>query len=165
MQESRDHIKARLLKNAARAWGFAETEAEVNFDPLVGMLLSACSTELEKISGEIHSSRARILERMVQLLSPDSLTGALPAHAVACTTPIDTRMELKEDMQFYFSRRPQAQQDGEESAAREIYFSPSAAFPLIRASIRFMAAGNTLYQIKNSVNKEILAESEPDKEL
>jgi hypothetical protein len=165
MQETRDHIKARLLKSAARAWGFAETEAEVNFDPLVGMLLTACSTELEKISGEIHSSRARILERMVQLLSPDSLTGALPAHAVACTTPIDTRMELKEDMQFYFSRRQQGQQEGEDSAAKEIYFSPSAAFPLTRATIRFMAAGNKLYQIKNSVNKEILAESEPEKEL
>ncbi len=164
MQESRDHIKARLLRNAARAWGFAETEAEVNFDPLVSMLLSACAAELEKISGEIHNSRARVLERMVQLLSPDSLTGALPAHAIACTTPIDAKMELGEDTQFYFSRRQQSQEGGD-GEAKDIFFSPTAAFPLIRASVRYMAMGNTLYQLKNSINKEVLALADGDKEL
>jgi hypothetical protein len=35
-------------KNVARLWGYTETEAENNFDPLVSMLLGACATELEK---------------------------------------------------------------------------------------------------------------------
>ncbi len=165
MQETKDHIKARLLRNAARAWGYSETEAEVNFDPLVSMLLSAFAAELEKVSVEIHSSRARILERMVQLLSPDSLTGALPAHAIASGTPIDSRMELKEDSQFYFSRRQQGQQEGESGEAKDIYFSPTSAFPLIKASVRYMATGNMLYQIRNSVGKEVMASAEADKEL
>jgi hypothetical protein len=164
MQESRDHIKARLLKNAARAWGFAETEAEVNFDPLVSMLLSACAVELEKISGEIAGSRARILERMVQLLSPDSLTGALPAHAVACATPIDPQMEIREDLQCYITRRQQGQET-DESVLRDLYFSPTAGFRLVKASVRFMACGNALYQVKNSINKEIMTLAEGDKEL
>ena len=165
MQETRDQIKTRLLKNAARSWGLPENETEMNFDPLVSMLLSACSVELEKISGEIHNSRARVLERMVQLLSPDSLTGALPAHAIAAATPVDRRMDIPEDTQFYFTRRQQSRVDGEDNTPKEVFFSPTAAFPLVRASVKYMAAGNTLYQLKNSVNKEAIALADPNKEL
>jgi hypothetical protein len=165
MQESRETIKSRLLKNAARAWGMPETEAEANFDPLVSMLLSACAAELEKVSGEIHNSRARILERMVELLSPDSLTGALPAHAIAGTTPVERHAEIKEDTQFYLSRRQQPQADTEEAGQKDIYFSPTASFPLTRATIRYMAAGNTLYQVKNAINKEVIAICNAEQEL
>ena len=53
MQESREHIKTRMLRTASRVWGYSETESENNFDPLVSMLLTACASELEKISGEV----------------------------------------------------------------------------------------------------------------
>ena len=150
MQESRDQIKTRLLKNASRAWGYTGTEAENNFDPLVSMLLTATSAELERVSGEIQSSRARILERLVQLLSPDALTGALPAHAIACATPVESRLNLQEDAQYYI---------------KDIYFSPTAAFPLTRSTVRYMATGNTLYRITNPASKEIFATAGSGKEL
>jgi len=150
MQESRDQIKTRLLKNAARAWGYTGTEAENNFDPLVSMLLTATSAELERVSGVIHATRARILERLVQLLSPDALTGALPAHAIACATPVESQLILQENAQFYI---------------KDIYFSPTAAFPLTRASIRYMATGNTMYRITNAANKEVFATAVSGREL
>jgi len=165
MQESRDHIKTRMLKNASRAWGYTETESESNFDPLVSMLLTACSVELEKISGEIHASRARVLTRLVQLLSPDALTGALPAHAVACATPVEKRFSLPEDLQFYIPRKLAASSDNEEATWKDVFFSPTAGFRLTQASIRFMAAGNALYRISNHINKEIVAHTEPGKDL
>ena len=165
MQESRDHIKTRLLKNAARAWGYSETEAESNFDPLVSMLLTACSAELEKISGEIQASRGRVLERLVQLLSPDALTGALPAHAVVCATPVEDKLEVKEDIQYYTPRKLQGLSENEEPVWKDIYFSPTADFRLTKATIRFMATGNALYRVNNQINKEILAHTEPGREL
>lgn len=165
MQESRDHIKTRLLKNAARAWGYAETEAESNFDPLVSMLLTACAAELEKINGEIEGSRGRILERLVQLLSPDALTGALPAHAIACATPIEDKLEVKEETQYYTPRKLQGLSENEESLWKDIYFSPTADFRLTKASIRYMATGNALYRVGNSINKEVIAHTGPGKEL
>src|SRR5262249_804863 len=113
MQETRNHIKDRMLKNAARTWGYPETEAENNFDPLVGMLLTACSIELEKISGEIHNSRSRILERLVQLLSPDVLTGALPAHSVVSAVPVEKTLDIKEDDQYYITRRVNSTSENE----------------------------------------------------
>jgi hypothetical protein len=165
MPESRNHIKNRMLKSAARAWGYPETEAENNFDPLIGMLLSACSIELEKINGEIHSSRARVLERLVQLLSPEVLTGALPAHSIACATPVERTMQVKEDDQFYISRKQPAQNGSEEPLWKELFFSPTAAFQLNKATVRFMATGNMLYQMNNGINKEVVAQTEPGKEL
>jgi hypothetical protein len=165
MQESRDHIKTRMLRNASRAWGYSETESESNFDPLVSMLLTACSVELEKISGEIHASRARVLHRLVQILSPDALTGALPAHAVACATPVERKFSLPEDLQFYIPRKLAAASENEEATWKDVFFSPTASFRLTQSSIRFMAAGNTLYRTNNQINKEIVAHTERGKEL
>ena len=165
MQESREQIKTRLLKNAARAWGYTGTEAENNFDPLVSMLLTATSAELERVSGEIHATRARILERLVQLLSPDALTGALPAHAIACATPVEERITIEENAQYYISRKRPSGREGEEPQMREVYFSPTAAFPLTRASIRYMATGNTIHRVANAANKEVFAMAAPGREL
>jgi len=165
MQESREHIKTRMLRNASRLWGYTETESENNFDPLVSMLLTGCAAELEKISGEIYASRARVLARLVQLLSPDALTGSLPAHAVACATPVEKSTELQEDMQFYLRRRSGVAADSDEVSWKDVFFSPTASFHLTKSSIRFMAAGNTMYRISQHINKEILAHTEPGKEL
>ncbi|MBC7903784.1 MAG: type VI secretion system baseplate subunit TssF [Gemmatimonadaceae bacterium] len=165
MLESRNHIKTRMLKNAARAWGYPETEAETNFDPLVAMLLSACSIELEKISGEINNSRARVLERLVQLLSPDVLTGALPAHSVVCTTPVENKLTVKEEDQYYISRKLSLVSDNEEPVWKDIFFSPTSEFQLNKASIRFIATDNTLYRLVNGITKEVISQSEPGNEL
>ncbi len=159
MQESREHIKTRMLKNAARTWGYTETEPESSFDPLVSMLLTACSIEVEKISGEIQSSRARVLERLVQLLSPDAFTAAVPAHAVATATPLETTFCLTDNEQFYINKKFPAQSGQGEPVARDIFFSPSGSFRLNRAAIRFMATGDTLYRVHESITKEPVAQA------
>src|SRR5215211_6924150 len=101
MYETKEHIKSRMLKNAARLWGYKETETESSFDPVVSLLLTAFASELEKVSGDIQASGARVLERLVQLLSPDTLTGALPAHGIATALPVEDATELFEDTRFY----------------------------------------------------------------
>lgn len=154
-----------MLKNAARAWGYAETESESNFDPLVSMLLGACSIELEKISGEIQGSRARVLERLVQLLSPDAFIGALPAHAVACATPVEKSLDIAEDAQYYITRKIPAASDHEDPVTKDIFFSPTASFRLNKAAVRFMATGRSLYKINNGINKELLMQGEYGKDL
>lgn len=165
MQENRHHIKTRMLKAAARAWGYPETEAETAFDPLVSMMLAACSSELEKISGEIHASRARVTERLVQLLSPDVLTGPLPAHAVACGLPVESKAVLSETDQLYIHRKLAAASDTDDSVWKDIFFSPTASFRLNRSSIKYMATGNQLYKVNHSISKETIAHSGGGKTL
>jgi hypothetical protein len=164
MQESREHIKTRMLRNAARAWGYSETESESSFDPLVSMLLSACSVELEKISGEIQGSRARVLERLVQLLSPDAFTGALPAHAVACARPVDAGLDIAGDAQYYTTRKMAASTESEDQLTKDVFFSPTGHFHLNRAAVRFMATGTSLYRM-NGITKELITQSDAGKDL
>jgi hypothetical protein len=157
MQETKEHIKTRMLKNAARLWGYTETEAENNFDPLVSLLLTACATELEKISGEIQASRARVLERLIQLLSPDTLTGALPAHAVATALSVEDSTEVHEEVQWYTRVKLPATNGNEETVTKDIFFSPAGTFHLNKASVRYMASGNRLFKINSSLAKEVIA--------
>lgn len=165
MQESREHIKTRMLKNAARAWGYPETEPEGNFDPLVSMLLTACSIELEKISGEIHASRTRILERLVQLMSPDAFTGAVPAHAIATATPVEKTFCVTGNEQYYITKKLTNPSEQGESITKEVFFSPTGPFRLNKAVIRFMGAGDRLYRVHDSITKEPVAQAGYGKSL
>lgn len=165
MQENKHHIKTRMLKTAARAWGLPETEAETGFDPLVGMLLSACATELEKLSSEIYASRARVTERLVQLLSPDVLTGSLPAHAVATATPVESQTLLTGHDQLYLRKKIITNAATEETAWKEIFFSPTGTFRLNKAAVKFMATGSQLYKVSPSVGKELIAHAGAGKSL
>ena len=87
MRESKDKIKSRMIRNAARIWGFQEPQSEGSFDPLVSLLLGACAFELEKISSEINNTESRIIERLVNILTPQPITSPQPAYAVAFARP------------------------------------------------------------------------------
>lgn len=156
MLESREHIKTRMLKHAARMWGHTETQPESNFDPLVGLLLEACAAELEKVSSDIHASRSRVMERLVSLLSPETITGALPAHALANATPLENTAILDLDMQFYTRIKLSSLNDDEEPLAKDIYFSPTNKYQLNKAAVQLMVIGNQLYKT-NGNQKEVIA--------
>lgn len=145
-----------MLKHAARLWGYAETQAESNFDPLVGLLLEACATELQKVSSDIHASRARIMERLVSLLSPETLTGALPAHAVASAMPLENAAILDPDMQFYTRIKLGINSENQEPLGKDVYFSPTDQFRLNKATVQLMVIGNQLYKISGN-QKEVMA--------
>lgn len=159
MQESRNHIATRLLKVIAREWGEHIKTGDENYfgDPLVSMLVRALSAELEKIYSEIQATRARVLERMEQQLLPDVLTGAQPAHAIACALPVDAATELDTNTQCGTEKNA--------SCSKEFFFSPTGSFRLNRSSIRFIATGTHLFQITNKNTKELIARSDAGKEL
>ncbi|MBX2924954.1 MAG: type VI secretion system baseplate subunit TssF [Chitinophagaceae bacterium] len=172
MKETREHIKARMLRNAAKVWRQAEKGVDVdfdapmlenNFDPLVSMLLTACAAEISKISDEIESSRTRVLERLVQLLSPDAHTGAAAAHAIACATPVDKSLDITEYEQYYISTKIPGSQNSAETHVKDIFFSPSGTFRLNRAAIKYIASGNMLFKI-NGTDKERPDNDGPGKE-
>ncbi len=158
MSESSQYIKDRMMRSATRFWGLPETDTEASFDPLVALLMGACSTELEKINGEIENSRTRVLERLVQLLSPEALTGVLPAHAIAYALPTEQIGKTDANDQFYVSKKFAPVQD-EESTWKDIYFSPVTNFILQNATIKYKAAGNKIIDtdVSTSNNQPIFA--------
>ncbi len=157
MAESKRYIKDRMLKTAAKAWGLPETEAESNFDPLVGLLLNACSEELEKIADDIEHSRARVLERLVQLLAPEALTGALPASAIAFASPTEQVATITADTQFFITKRFAPLHEGGNPSKKDIFFSPAGDFHLHKATVKWLAAGTKLFSVHTAGHKEIVA--------
>jgi hypothetical protein len=152
MTTSKQHIKESMMQSAARFWGLPETDTEASFDPLVGLLMGACATELEKINGEIESSRSRVLERLVQLLSPEALTGVLPAHAIAYAMPTEQVGKTNAEDQFYTSQRFAPTQNEEQATQKDIYFSPVGNFMLHKAVIKYKAVGNKIIQVDGAAN-------------
>lgn len=89
---SKEEIKERLIRRAADTWGMDEMEIEYSLDPIVSILFDACAHEFERISDTIKSSRTRITERLVDLLTPQVSVTARPAHAVMHALPIDSTL-------------------------------------------------------------------------
>jgi hypothetical protein len=163
--ENREQIRNRMMKTAARLWGYPEDETETSFDPLVNVLFSACALELEKISNEIHASRARLLERMVQLLSPEVLCGPLPAHAVMHARSIEEVGWLSEEDQFYSSQKRGSTFESGSNGYKDIFFAPTGKFQLNTATVSYLATGHQLYRYREMISKEMITHCLPGKEL
>jgi hypothetical protein len=165
--ENREQIKNRMMKTAARLWGYPEDETESSFDPLVNVLFSATALELEKISNEIQASRARLLERMVQLLSPEVLCGPLPAHGILSARSIDEVAWLKGNDQFYSSQKRGGNYEDESGASgyRDFFFTPTGSFQLNTATVTYLATGHQLFRYREMISKEVITHCLPGKEL
>ncbi|MEO0583560.1 MAG: hypothetical protein AAF135_15150 [Bacteroidota bacterium] len=117
-----------------------------SFDPLVYMLLGAAASEFEKISLDIHSSWARMLEHLAQLLTPEVHTGPRPAHAVAHAKAIESHTFTAPTDQLVVSGYKDS----------DIYLSPAGRYRLVNGEIKYMASGRTLYEIQQTIYKEPL---------
>ena len=96
---STEQIRNRMIKNAARIWGVEIEEIESTFDPIVTMFIEACSYELNKINREMLSSRSRIMNRLAQTLSPESLIGAQPAHTILQARSVEMESIIESDVE------------------------------------------------------------------
>lgn len=89
-----ERIKDRVLKRAARSWGFSDVEMETSFDPVVAMMLNALSYELEKIAHELEDSKTRVVERVLEVMFPEVTAGARPARAILHAIPVDNNVKV-----------------------------------------------------------------------
>lgn len=159
MNESREHIRNRMLQNAARIWGYPETEEASNFDPLVGLLLSVNAAELERLSNEIYHSRNRVMDRIVQLLAPDVLTGPRLASAVLNANSLEDVATLSVKEQFYTTQHIR-QSSSETPKSTDIFFTPTDAFIINKSRVRYAATGNKIYRYPGGVTKELIGLAE-----
>lgn len=150
--ETRNDIKARILKEAAREWGYrgsSSIDLEA-FDPIVDLMVGACSFELERLSHDITNSRNRIFERLVEILTPDTMTQAQPAHGIVHAAPVEHRYITQETDQVFY-KHPEYK--------RELYFSPIDAFSIIQAKVKYMAYDNKVLQLNERLERDLVAEA------
>jgi hypothetical protein len=159
MKESKEKIKSRMLKNASRAWGFHDTETETAFDPIVGMLMGTLAFELEQISGEIHNSEARVVEKLVELLTPEPVTGAYPTHGVVTAQPHQPNFDILPSNQFYLGRKVNSTSDPLRTSLQNIFFTPAGNYKLFNGKVKYIATERTLFEIDKDGYKEVILES------
>jgi hypothetical protein len=136
-----------MLKTAARLWGYPDVEVETSFDPVVQLLLEACASELEKISGEVDVSHARLVERLAQIMMPEIITSSQPAYGILHASSNETVTTIQADHQFFYNSR-----SGHNSP--DIFFSPVTQHRLFRGHIRYMAIGSKLFESRDHWFKE-----------
>jgi hypothetical protein len=157
MRESKDKIKSRMIRNAARIWGFQEPQAESSFDPLVSLLLGACAFELEKISSEINNTESRIIERLANILTPQPITSPQPAYAIAFARPSGKGARVLSGYQFYADIKVSDKYD-KKSEDKQIFFSPTGTYSLVDGRVRYLAANRRIYEIVEDQYKDIVTE-------
>jgi hypothetical protein len=156
-QLSKDQIKDRLLKRAARQWGYSDVELENVFDPIVNLLFDVCAKELEKISNEIFSSRRRITERLVDILTPTASAKATPARAIIKAYPVENEATLNNHHQFYFQRREINPYNPTESVIKNYFFGPTAPVKLNRNKLMYVVLPNGVQEIVKEQFRESIS--------
>lgn len=144
-----ERIKDRILKRAARSWGFSEIEMETSFDPVVSMMLNGLSYELEKIAHELEDSKTRVVERVLEIMFPEVTVGAKPARAILHAIPLENNKKVSLKNQMVVSRRVHDIYNPVALITKEIVLSPTLEVKLAACEVKYIAYERNLFQISN----------------
>lgn len=160
---TKEQIKNRMIKKAATLWGVAANEIEMSFDPIVTLLISACAFEIEKLSSEIEESQTRITEKLIQLMTPETIYGPKPAHAILYTEPIDDSSSIKPEFLFYFKKKIPFKKTSVKF--KNIYFSPIKEFKVANANIKYIATGDSILELNSKKEQQLISNGNGSFEL
>jgi len=152
---TREKVRNRMLKRAAEVWGFPESEMD-DFDPLVTLLIEACSVEFEKISGEIGKTQNRMLERLAQLLYP-GMIDVNPAYGIMQVRSAEPTAIINPDAQFFY--KPSGTDKKRENQNTDLFFSPSCTTKIFDGNISYISSSRELFSITDGIQKSQLASS------
>ena len=155
-EKTKEAIKNRMVKRAATLWGIPANEIEMSFDPIVSMLLSACASEMEKLTAEMDASQTRITEKLIQLMTPEAVYGPKPAHAILYSEPIDSKHEIKPEYEFSFKQ--ESVHNHTSLRYRDISFSPIGNFNLVNAKVKYLVSGGKFTEVEEGRNVNILSD-------
>ncbi|TAJ15420.1 hypothetical protein DMA11_01930 [Marinilabiliaceae bacterium JC017] len=157
--EHKEQIKDRMLKTAARVWDQANIRDEASFDPLVGMLVTACASEMENISREIHQTQNRVTEKLMEWINPEVNGGVRPGHGIACAQPTEATFNLTGNYRFYTKTKKA------DASVGAFQFLPAGSFNLFQGGIKYMATCETLSEIVDNRYQAPLATNTTNKTI
>jgi hypothetical protein len=152
---TRERVRNRMLKRASELWGFPESEMD-DFDPLVNLLMEACSVEFEKIAGEIGKTQNRMLERLARLLYP-GMIDVNPAYGIVQVRSSEPTAILNSDEQFIY--KPTNNDRKRDNLKTELFFSPVNQTKIFDGNITYIASARELYRITDGIQKEQISSS------
>ncbi|MDC1161809.1 hypothetical protein OAT18_00045 [Tenacibaculum sp.] len=148
-----EQIKNRMINKAAALWGVPAKEIETSFDPVVSLLLNACAYEIEKISDKVNESQTKITEKIIQLMTPDTIFGAKSSHGIVHVDAAIDQIDISSDFIFTFKKKMVEKAN---LGFKDIFFSPIQKFKAIQGEIEYLAIENSIHKIDAKKNNESL---------
>lgn len=164
MADKKERIKSRMIRTASKLWGYKRSQVEESFDPIVGLLIGAFAAELEKIHGSIEDSETRVIERLVEILTPEPITTALPAHAIAYAFPSKTEAYIDDYFQFFHNKKTGELLKGKK-IIKQVFFGSTGKYKLINGSVKYLAYSDTIFEKTDLQIKDPVYNSSVGKEL
>ncbi len=155
---SKEAIKSRMFKNAARFWGYTDADLDA-FDPLVRLMIEACAVESYKINNDIISSDVRVMEKMASLLTPDVFTSALPSHSIVHSRSTEAFSLADHNFHLFHQKKIASKANGPLDSNLEIFFTPAGHYKLFDGDVTAIAVSNSVYKINNFLEKEFVTKS------
>jgi hypothetical protein len=155
---SKEAIKSRMFKNAARFWGYTDADLDA-FDPLVRLMIEACSVESYKINNDIISSDVRVMEKMASLLTPDVFTSALPSHSIIHSRSVEPFGLVDHNFHLLHQKKIASKANGPLDSNLDLFYTPAGHYKIFDGDIEAIATGNSVYKINNFLEKEFIAKS------
>jgi len=153
---SRSEIKNRILQRAARSWGYNDQELETSFDPIVSLLLDACSHELEKLNDELNHSNNRIVKKLLDLMLPDIDSSVAVSHGILHVQPVENNTVVSRKHQFFCRKTTPNIYDPTNPLEKDVYFSAPTEVTLSNLSLTHLAFENKIYAIDRILHKQTL---------
>ncbi|WP_159020851.1 type VI secretion system baseplate subunit TssF [Algibacter sp. L3A6] len=150
---TKEDIKNRMMKKAASLWNIPANEIADSFDPIISLLLSACASELEKLSGDISDSHIRVTERLIQLMTPLSTFDVKPAHTIAYCESLEPKTIITAEHQLYYKKKTTSQRLAQ--GYKDIFFTPTQNTKLLDARVKHIVTGNKLFTFSDKKSKDL----------
>ncbi|HEY5750125.1 MAG TPA: hypothetical protein VIU12_28865 [Chryseolinea sp.] len=158
---NKERIKDSILKRAAREWGNREIDPETSFDPVVSMILNAVAYELEKLYGEFNNTQKRVIERILDIIFPDTISGVIPARAIVHAEPLENNIQLSPGAHLFSCYKKRVNlYDPTAPVQKKITLGPTAAFVGHCAKVEFLAYATDLYRTENYFTKTPIAKAQ-----
>jgi len=146
---TRERVRNRMIKRASELWGFPESEMD-DFDPLVNLLMEACSVEFEKIAAAIGKTQNRMLERLARLLYP-GMIDVNPAYGIVQVKSSEPTAVLNPEEQFIY--KPAGNDRKRDNLKTELFFSPVSHTKIFDGNVSYIASAREMFSVTDGTQK------------
>ena len=129
-------------------------EIENSFDPIIAMMLNALSYELEKVAHELEDSKTRIVERVLEIMFPEVVSGAKPSRGILHALPVENNLKVSLNNQMKVNKRIHNIYNPLLPITKEIVLSPTLEVKLSSCEVKYIAYDRNLYEISNLFYKD-----------
>ena len=151
-RESKEYIKDRMIRTALDFWNIRNIE---NLDPFVRLLIEAMAAQLHLLSEEIADIEVRTMQRLSEVLLPESVSLAQPSHAIVHIETLLEEMETNPFEGFYATDPFSGRKD-----ELRYSFYPVCKTPLRRGRIKKLIVGGEVYESLQGLHKKLLLRSD-----